>query len=273
MVSSLAHSFQQIRSFGPSERALVSLIATHREGLAYVVPPTSKRKDIDARSRAISFPHLTSQVVEEWLMRRNDAGQVTGGFQLALDKAGMWLLEKWTHCEASQAQENIHALPLREVVDALPEAVGTLRRALHWIVENWRAEADILSGGGIHQQEVAKRLRGRLALPFGVILTQGILEVELGWFLHEAELEVLLPQLSEVIMVPLRQWLNDLQLDDPAQPITFVPHGRLGRLPLQAALVPDTHTGKKIPFQETCKLTYQKKRPPSFKEGGQGGCW
>jgi hypothetical protein len=254
MGSLLVHSLHQVRSTRAPVRAIVHLTATLHGGFASITLPASSRNLLDEASRTLCFPYLTSQAVGKWLLRRNDAGQVVGGFQFALDNSGIWLLEEWVRREKSREQKL--TLPLRGVAGALPEAMNTLRQAVCWMVESWRAEADILSGRGCQQQELARRLRERLALPLGMALVQGTLEEELGRFLHEAESEVLLPQLSDVVMVPLRQQLNELQVNDPTQHILFIPHGQLGWLPLQDALVSDPHTGQKVPFQTTCKLTY-----------------
>lgn len=249
----LSHRMQ---SSAASKHTLVCLVTTRDEGLAFVFPPAGEEKAVTVRSRVISLPHMSSQTVEGWLVRRNDAGQVLGGFQLALSHTGIWLLQEWIRRAGTMEQGKMLLRPFHEVADAVPEEMGTLRQALRWIVECWRAEADVLSGGGVRQQEAAKRLQRQLTHPLEELLDQGSLEGELSWFLYEAELEWLLPQLSDIIMVPVREWLNNLGFDDPNQPITFAPLGRLGLLPLHKALVPDPRSGKHIPFQKTCRLIF-----------------
>ena len=234
---------------------LISLVAAPREGLAFVVPSAGRNQDRVWRSQALSLPQLSTQQVEDWLVRRNDLGQVLGGFQLASGRSGARLLQEWIRQAGTRGQRQPLAQPFHEAVDAVPESMGTLRQALRWMVECWRAEADVLSGGGGPQQEVASMLRRRLALPLGDFLDQGTLEDELSWFFYEAEQEWLLPQLSDLVMAPLRQWLTDLGFHHPRQSLTFLPLGRLAGLPLHLAEVPDPWSGRKIPFQETCCLT------------------
>ncbi len=79
---------------------------------------------------------------------------------------------------------------------------------------------------------------------------------DLTWFFMEAELEDLLPRVSQTVMHPLRAWLDQQGLTDHDQPIALIACGRLGALPLHAAPVRD-HRGHAMPFQETCELSYQ----------------
>ncbi len=79
------------------------LVATYHEGRAFIFPPANRKTERNAQSTMVTFPRLTNQAVEEWLVRHNDRSQVTGGFQLALDHAGIWLLEEWLRREAIRA--------------------------------------------------------------------------------------------------------------------------------------------------------------------------
>src|SRR5207237_787518 len=64
--------------------------------------------------------------------------------------------------------------------------------------------------------------------------------------------------LSETFVADLRRELDHLGLGDPNQPIDLIPCGQLGMLPIHAAWVrSDPSTGERIPFLETCELTYQ----------------
>jgi hypothetical protein len=242
-------------------QSLVYLVAASGVGHAFVMPAVQKEGE---RPRVIPLPHMTTQNIEGWLVRSDDLSQVSGGIQLALDHKGVELLRKGIHQMEGTGLEQALALPFHQVANALPETMETLRQALRWMEECWRAEADILFREGVQHQKAAALLCRRLELPLGELLDQGTLEQELNGFLYEAELEWLLPLLSERIMVPLRQGLNDLGLREPTRPITFFPLGSLGRLPLHKTLVPDPRSGAMVPFEDTCRLNVMEPISPPF---------
>lgn len=257
------------RAAAPGQ-ALVYLAATDWGGMAFVIPSTAgdaraehtASGDTDERlPLALALPALTWAAVDNWLVRRDANRHVVGGFQLAVQHLGVDLLDYWLQRMGDdgdeEAQQRLLALPLREVEAALPPVLTTLRDAFERLVTSWRDEADLLSGGTAEQQATATALRARLAVPLGEALATGVLDGELGWFFQEAELDALLPQLSSVILQPLHDYLVTLGLGGADQPVALIACGRLGALPLHAAEVLDARTGKRLPFQETCELTYQ----------------
>lgn len=249
---------------------LIYLVAAPAQGRALIV---SLAQDGGGRTEVIPLPHLSTRNIEVWLMRRNDRGQVLGGMQFALDQRGVALLQEGIRQAELLEQGQPLLLPFHQAVELLPETMGTLRQALCWMGECWVAEAEVLSGEGVQHQQAAALLRRRLEVPLGALLEQGHLENELSWFLYEAELEWLLPHLSERIMVPLRRGLDDLGLRGSNQPITLFPLGRLSQLPLQRALVPDPQSGTMIPFEETCRLTLIAHLSPPFPHAVEGSSW
>jgi CHAT domain-containing protein/tetratricopeptide (TPR) repeat protein len=212
----------------------------------------------DCAPRAIALPQLTEQAVDRWMVRRDAAGRVLGGYQYAVRHAGADLLREWLFAACAEERVRLLDLALRDVAPSVPDAMPTLRAALDEVVAAWRAEADLLSGGSAPQQQKARELRQRLAQPLAQALGNPHFANDLSWFLREAELERLLDELSATFVSELRRTLDALGLGDPEQPLALVPCGRLGVLPIHAAWARhDLRTGERIPLQETCQLTLQ----------------
>ena len=251
-------SLEEVLTAAP-QHALVYLAAMNAGGLALVLPPARANEAPAVRHpSALALPRLTRHVVDAWLVRRDAAGAVIGGLRVALEQFAYSLVAHWiVQAETEAELARRRAMPVQAVAAALPETLLTLRQALQRLVASWQAEADLLSGGSPAQRQEAKTLRALLALPLEQAFTSRVLRGELDWFLHEAELDQLLPALSDVILMPLRQELTALGLNAPDQPIALIACGQLGMLPLHAALVADPQRGEAVPFQETCTLTYQ----------------
>jgi CHAT domain-containing protein len=120
----------------------------------------------------------------------------------------------------------------------------------------WEIEATQLMIGDAQERETARLLEARLNQPLSEVLKSPEVFRDLSWFFMEAELEDLLPQLASVIMQPLRTWLDAQGLTSTDQRIALIACGRLGALPLHAAMVRD-YQGVERPFQETCELSFQ----------------
>ncbi len=247
------------------EQTLVYLAATDFGGLALILPP-SRGDDAEQREPILlELPQLTWDVVDDWLTRPDAKGKVVGGWRLAIGRQVLGLLYLWLQRleeeQGEAAAERLLQLKLTDVHDALPPAMHTLRTALKRTLHVWRAEARENAKGDTEQQrETARLLDLRLRASLGEALNMPALESQLGWFYTEAELEYLLPEISRVVMQPLREKLDALGLGDPDQPVALVACGRLGALPLHAAEVYSTGRRKgrvALPFQETCELSYQ----------------
>ena len=250
--------YTTIASAPAPEQTLVYLAATDQTGFACILPPNTVPNTERRTPIIIPLPRLTWQTVDTWLVQYDEQGVPIGGLRLALEHLATSALMYWLqHIDSAEEWARIQTMPLCDVAEVIPAHYGTLKMSMERTIAAWRDEADILSGGSLAEQAWAKALRERMTMPLGTALAQSVLSGDLDWFFLEAELETLLPELSDAAMLPLREALDQLGLRSPDQPIALIPCGRLGVLPLHAASVSHPLTGALVPFAETCELTLQ----------------
>jgi CHAT domain-containing protein len=243
-----------VRALVPGQAALY-LSATKKGGLAFLaLPATTGETQPDPL--ILELPTLTWDKVDRWLVRPNTEGSIVGGFQHALDRHILPLLVAWLQRQEEAERIRLLALPLQALADSLPGSHATVRTSLSRMITSWETEAAQLATGDEPECETALLLHTRLQMSLEEALNAPTVFRDLSWFFMEAELETLLPELTTSIMQPLRAWLDEKGFSSPDQQIALIAGGRLGALPLHAALVHDVH-GQELPFQETCELTYQ----------------
>jgi hypothetical protein len=255
-------SWEEIWNAVAPGQALLYVAAHWKYGMAYLLPPAMEGEDATEAPRqplALELQSLNWQVVQDWLARWAPEGFRVRGFGLGLEHGGFHVLLR--HLARLNGSEQIQFLdtPLRTLAERLPEELSTLRTAFGRMATDWAEQARELAGGDTHGRERGRQLEARLALPLRDALHVWAPQrdlPDLHWYFLEAELEELLPRLSDVILQPLRTWLDQLGLTSRNQPIALIACSWLGALPLHAALVRDAH-GRNVPFQETCELSYQ----------------
>jgi CHAT domain-containing protein len=257
-------TYQNIIESPAQHQALIYISATEQGGVAFVIPPAQKQATPDNRDPiAIPLAKLTEQLVDNWLIRRDENRRIVGGYQFAVKHQGAELLRLWTVYSVSDQQEYEQRLAtqVRDLPVATSAPFTTLQAALKNTIEAWQAKADELSKYlATTSQNEANNLYALLSLSLQDALAKGVFSAHptFHWFLLEAELELLQHELGDTFMAHLRQELDNLGLQDPDQPIALIPCGRLGMLPLHAAWVRSSQwPGTTTPFAETCELTYQ----------------
>jgi CHAT domain-containing protein/tetratricopeptide (TPR) repeat protein len=247
----------EILSAAAPNQALVYLVAADRGAGALVVLPEHLRRPDDTLA-FIPLPLLTWQTVDDWLLRPDEEGWIIGGFRLALEGGLGDLLRAWiSRPQDDEGRQWRQMLPVHALAHALPVSMGTIREAFARLVRSFEDAIQQGEHGSPQAQARAETLRSQLASPLADALGDAMLMRKLHWYFQETELEHLLPELSTIMMQPLREGLTALGLGTPDQALAFIACGRLGALPLHAAVVADPQSGRLRPFQETCELTYQ----------------
>lgn len=253
--------FSEVIAAPAPDQTVVYLAATELGGYALILPPplssNATTEQAGADVHALALPTLTWDTVDDWLVRGIVGQPVTGGLRVALDRASVQLLEHWARDAEGEVLTERRSLPLQAVPAALPAAYSTLRRALERTVQRWREREAKVATDAPGSGRPGLQPPSRLQLPLGGALESGILRGELDWDFLEAELDVLLPELSSVILQPLHEALAALGLARLDARLALIPCGRLGALPLHAAPIHSAGAAEAIPFQETCELSYQ----------------
>ncbi|MFL5592414.1 MAG: CHAT domain-containing tetratricopeptide repeat protein [Ktedonobacteraceae bacterium] len=235
-------TYQEIARAAAPEQALVYLAATHYGGFALVVPPALHHPGGDDRPPiAIPLPHLTWQVVDDWIVTPGGGG----GYQFALRRQGLALLLSWLASDKDQEEYGRRlATPLRDIPLLIADSLASLRAAV----------VEVPAHLGIDPRSAPPLSAEQ---PLEAWLADGVSRNALGhylaWSVQKAEVEQVTRELGVVAMAPLRAGLDALGLGSRDQRLAIVPCGRLGVFPLHAAPVDDD----KIPFWETCELSYQ----------------
>jgi CHAT domain-containing protein len=251
-------TYKQVAQAASSDQAIIYLAATSRGGIALLVPPAQGFNEGEEQEPiAISLPDLTSERVRSWLFSADGDGNPARGFYIPINDLSEKFLDQWNNSSGRTGQSLQMTVSLQNSADFLPETMITVRQALRELVQKWTRDAEQGSTGRPEQQENAQKLRELLQRPFGESLMTGTIKKDLNWYLQKAELDYVLPELSKVIMAPLREMLNRLRLQAPVQRVALIPCGSLSMLPLHAAFVLHPQTGRLVPFQETCECTYQ----------------
>ena len=167
--------------------------------------------------------------------------------------------------EGAEEVARLLALPLSQVAEALPSDRSVQRAALRQRLQQWRDAALRLGAAAdAEAQKLAREIQTWPTRSLAEALDAGLLESDLtaalNWQYTVAELELVLPELSRVVMQPLRDRLDALGLGNTDQPVALIACGRLGALPLHAAQVRgarDNAQRASVPFQDTCELAYQ----------------
>jgi len=250
-------SYQEIATAAAPDQALLYLAASDRGGFALVLPPQNSRGN-DGSPTRIPLPLLTWQAVDDWLARPDEQGWIVGGLRLALDRSAAEVLRHWAlRPTEPEEQRQRFATPLAQLPELLSASLSALQEALLRLLRAWERTAESLVHGDTNAQQRAEVLRARPAMRLRDALETGLLARELGWYIREVELEILLPQLSAAIIRPLRAGLAHMNLDGSDQSIALIACGRLSALPLHAAGVQEAGADRDLPFQETCELAYQ----------------
>ena len=252
-------TFEAVAHAPAPDQVVIYVAAADRGGAALVVYPADDKPALGAPEPAhIPLPLLTADMVDDWMARADDEGWVVGGMRLALEHRIADLLRHWV-LRARDVEEQQHrwALPLGDLAATLPLSMATARDALQRLTAAWARQAERLLCGDATARIRAAEIQARFTMSLRAALAAGIIARELGWYFQQVELEHLLPQLGKVVMGPLRAGLDALGLYAAEQHVALIACGRLGALPLHAALVPASGTGDLAPFQDTCELTYQ----------------
>lgn len=255
-----------IEQAAASGHALIYLAATDRGGLLGIASPVAPTTAADYGAPRISIhfvaiPDLTADSVDSWLIRPDTAdvrGVILGGLQVALNREGRRVLQTWGELASTEegGARGRLALPLKEVATRLPANRDTVRRALERALDQCHMAANRAE----REDQImrARTWRNRAAKSLGAALQERWFRSMFDWAFQAAELDIVLPALSQTIMQPLRESLDHLDL--ATYPVALIPCGLLGAFPLHAAPVSVTLASGQdveIPFQETCALTYQ----------------
>jgi len=239
--------YREITHAAAPEQALIYLAATHYGGFALVIPPARNHPGGDDRPPVpIPLPCLTWQVVDDWIVTP-DGG---GGYQFALRRQGLELLLHWlTSSKDQEGYERKLATPLQEIPPLIADEMVSLRTAmvevLAYVGTNTNEGKAVAVAGLSATRPLEAWLKDEML--------QNTLRHHLAWGVQKAEIEQIMHELGDMVMEPLRAELDALGLGSRDQCLAIVPCGRLGVFPLHAAPVGDD----KLPFWETCELTYQ----------------
>jgi len=257
-------TYQEIADAAAPEQALLYLEATRKGGAAFLLPPKQQHPYGNTREPiVIPLPLLTTPTVNSWIALRDEEFVHQGGYGLALQGDGLFLLSYWAAFVGdTDVQEQRLATPVRNLPEIIPATMVTLRAIVEDMVSAWSQVAESPAHDLPHKQEQARMYHDWLATPLKEALSHSDISRTMGHDLRRLllhrELQQLPHTLGERFMAQLRTGLDAHNLQDPDQAIALIPCGRLNVLPLNVAWVRfNAQSQEDIFFQETCILTYQ----------------
>lgn len=241
-----------------TDRSLVYLSATEHGCLVLAISPDG------GEPQALLLPEITGSRINDWLTRPDDKRTIVGGYLFALQHRTPELLERWLMYETYES-EKVHqllAVPFSELPAVIDPIFVSLRAAAINLLAAWRAdERSLAEQPGELQLERLQSVQARLNMSLEELLQHAeyrqIFLQELAWFVTHQEVSLTLEQMGTLLIQPLRAWLDDQGWYGEERRIALIPCGELSILPLNAAWVKNPATGERVPFQETCELTYQ----------------